>query len=93
MLYLFEVHGALKDPSNGSPRVICQYDVRRGDGTSLVHTEPTPIAPGPKGQLGRQITLSLKGVPAGEYVVALTLKDEVAGETLRHEDPFVVAGK
>ncbi|HKC11771.1 MAG TPA: VWA domain-containing protein [Vicinamibacteria bacterium] len=92
LLYLFEVRGAAADPS-GQPHVTSQYEVRRKDGSTMVRTEPTAVPPGPQGRPARQIAISLKGVPAGDYEIVLTLKDQVSGQTLEREDPFTVEGK
>jgi VWFA-related protein len=91
LLYLFEVRGAMPDPS-GQPHVTSQYEVRRRDGSTMVRTGPAPVPPGPQGRPARQIAISLKGVPAGDYEIVLTLKDQVSGQTLEREDPFTVEG-
>jgi VWFA-related protein len=92
LLYLFEVYGAALDPSSGQPRVTSQYEVRRKGGSTMVRTEPAAVPPGPQGRPARQITLSLKGVPAGDYEIVLTLKDQVTGKSLERDDPFTVVG-
>jgi VWFA-related protein len=93
LLYLFEVRGAERDLSSGLPRVTSQYEVRGPAGSSLARTDPVGIRPGPQGQLARQITLSLQGLPAGDYEIVLILKDQVSGQTFQREDPFAVEGK
>jgi hypothetical protein len=51
---------------------------------------PSAIAPGPQGQLARRQDLSLKEASPGEYVLVLTVRDEVAGRTLELREPFEV---
>jgi hypothetical protein len=90
LLYLFEVHGAARDGAAGLPRVASRCEVRRGDGTTLVRSEMTAIQPGPRGQLSRQVPLSLVGAMAGDYEIVLTVEDHVAGRALEVRDPFTV---
>jgi hypothetical protein len=90
LAYLFEVYGAASD--GGGPRVVSRYEVRRADGSTLVRAEPSPIEPGPQGQLSRQVAVSLQGAPAGDYEIVLTVEDRVSGRTLEVRDPFTVAG-
>lgn len=91
LVYLFEVYGARRDPAVGSPRVVSRYEVRRAGGSILARTDSTPIPPGPQGQLSRQTAVPLRGVPAGDYEIVLTVEDQVAGRTVEVRDAFTVA--
>ncbi len=88
LAYVFEVYGAQADPSG--PRVTSTYEVRRADGSSVVTGGPSPIQPGPQGQLGAQVPLSLQGASPGDYAIVLTIQDEVAGQRLQVVDPFAI---
>jgi VWFA-related protein len=90
LVYVFEVYGARPDPATGKPRVTSRCEVRRADGTPLVESPPRPILPGPQGQLGEQIPISLQGAPPGDYEVVVSLDDEVAGAQIQTRDPFTV---
>lgn len=92
LAYLFEVYGAARDAS-GAPRVTSRHEVRRADGSRLAGSESTPIEPTPQGQLARQVALSLRDVPPGDYEIVLTVRDEVAGRTLELRDAFSVSSR
>jgi hypothetical protein len=85
----FEVYGAGKD-AQGAPHVSAGYTLRRSDGVTLAGMDPTPIPPGPQGQLSRIVVLSLVGADAGDYEVALIVRDELSGKNLVVREPFVV---
>lgn len=92
LVYLFEVHGAARDGATAAPRVTSAVEVRRADGSTMVRSEPSPIEPGPQGQLSRQIPISLQGAPGGDYEIVLRVEDQVAGRAVEVRDPFTVAG-
>jgi VWFA-related protein len=88
LVYVFEVYGAQHEPS--APRVTSACEVRRADGSPLVKGASSLIPPGPQGQLGRQVPISLEGAPPGEYEIVLTLEDEGSQKRLQVVDPFTV---
>jgi VWFA-related protein len=88
LVYVFEVYGAGLDPS---PRVTSACEVRRADGSPLVKSAASPIQPGPQGQLGRQVPISLRGAPPGDYEIVLTLENEASRQRLQVLDPFTVS--
>lgn len=90
LVYVFEVYGARPDPATGKPRVTSRCDVRRTDGSTLVASAPRSIVPGPQGDLGEQVPISLRGAPPGDYEVVVRLDDEVSGERVETRDPFTV---
>jgi VWFA-related protein len=90
LAYIFDVYGAHPDPATGRPRVTSRCEVRRADGKTLVEGSPRLISPGPQGQLGEQVPISLQGAPAGDYEIVLTLDDEISGARLEETDPFTV---
>lgn len=90
LLYLFEVYGA--DTAVGSSqRVSARYEVRGGDGSVLVHTEPATLTPSPQGQISRQVPISLEGAAPGDYEIVLAVKDLVSGQAVEITDPFTVS--
>lgn len=90
LLYLFEVYDA--DTAVGAPQhVAARYEVRRADGSVLVHTEPATINPDPRGQMSREVPISLEGVPPGDYEIVLNVKDLVSGQAVEVRDPFTVS--
>jgi VWFA-related protein len=90
LLYLFEVYGA--DTAVGEPaRVSARYEVRREDGSVLVHTEPAPLSADPQGRMSRELPISLEGVPPGGYEIVLNVKDLVSGQAVEVRDPFTVS--
>ena len=89
LVYVFEVYGA--GPASSPPRVTSACEVRRADGAPLVRGAASPIEPGPQGQLGRQVPISLQGAPPGDYEIVLTLENEGSRERLQVRDPFTVS--
>jgi hypothetical protein len=90
LVYVFEVYGARPDPATGKPRITSRCEVRHADGSTLVQSPPRPIAPGPQGELGEQIPISLEGALPGDYEVVVSLDDEVSGSRIQTRDPFTV---
>jgi hypothetical protein len=88
LVYVFEVYGA--GPASSPPRVTSACEVRRADGSPLVKGAASPIEPGPQGELGRQVPISLQGAPPGDYEIVLTLENEGSRERLQVRDPFTV---
>jgi VWFA-related protein len=90
LLYLFEVYDA--DTAVGTPQhVAARYEVRRADGSVLVRTEPSIVNPDPRGQMSREVPISLEGVPPGDYEIILNVKDMVSGQAVEVRDPFTVS--
>jgi VWFA-related protein len=90
LLYLFEVYDS--DTAVGQPsRVSAQFEVRRDDGTTMVHTEPAPLSMDPQGRMSRELPISLEGVPPGGYEIVLNVKDLVSGQAFEVRDPFTVS--
>jgi hypothetical protein len=90
LIVLFDVYGATADPQTGAPRVSAESVLQHADGSPFSRMPPSAIAPGPQGQLARRQDLSLKEASPGEYVLVLTVRDEVAGRTLELREPFEV---
>ena len=88
LAYVFEVYGTQPDPTG--PRVTSTCEVRRADGSSLVKGAPSLMQPGPDGQLGAQVPLSLQGAPPGDYEIVLTIEDEISQKRLQVVDPFTI---
>jgi VWFA-related protein len=89
MLCQFDVYGAAKD-ATGMPRVTNGYEIRRPDGTLLGRQPQSEIIPTSLGGLTRLFGFSLHDAEPGDYLIRLTFKDEVSGDTLDLEEPFTV---
>jgi len=87
--YVFEVFGAQSGPGQ-APRVAAGYRVESIDGTVIATQPEGALSPGPNGELSQMYALSLAGIPEGDYVIVLQVRDEVAGKTLEVIDPFTV---
>jgi len=90
LLAQFEVYGAAKEKASGMPRVTAGYDIRKTDGTVVVHVDPTPIQPTSLGRLMRLVGARLQDSVPGDYEIVLHLKDEIAGKDLELREPFSV---
>jgi VWFA-related protein len=83
----FDVYGAARD-GEGLPRVSASHALRRlGDGAVLERSAPTPILPSSIGAVARLLQIPLNVAP-GEYEIALSVRDEVAGRTVEVTEPF-----
>jgi VWFA-related protein len=87
----YHVYGAARDTATSQPRVTGGYELRRADGSVVRRVAPSPIAPTSIGALQRLIGISLKGLGGpGEYLLVLTVKDEIAGKMQELREPFVM---
>jgi hypothetical protein len=89
MVWQFEVFGAAKDDS-GLPQVVQGIEVRGNDGTVVRSMPESRIQPTSIGHLSRITGFTLSGLAPGGYEVRMTLRDELAGKTLRVVEPFTV---
>jgi VWFA-related protein len=86
----FDVYGAAREGRGTPPRVSAGHQLRRvSDGTVLERSPLTPIEPTSLGAVARLLQLPLN-VPPGAYELTLTVRDEVAGQTVETAEPFVV---
>jgi len=90
LLCQFEVYGAKAEESSGMPRVMQGYLVRRSDGTLFTSMEPTPIAPTSLGKLTRMFGFRLVDAPPGDYEILMSIRDDLAGQSLEIREPFTV---
>ena len=88
----FQVLGTSPDPGGGSPRVTVEVAVFRPDGTALARSPSQPLSPGPRGELGRLLAVSLERAAPGDYELVLRARDERTGEVAQHRERFRVAG-
>jgi hypothetical protein len=79
-------------PSGQGGRVISWYRLRRRDGDVLRESSPSLIAASADGRLVRLLALSVEGMEAGDYEIALRVLDEASGETKEEVEPFRLAG-
>ncbi len=87
----YNVYGAGRDTATSQPRVTGGYELRRADGSLVRRVAPSPIAPTSIGALQRLIGISLQGLGGpGEYLLVLTVKDEIAGKIQELREPFVM---
>jgi len=86
----FDVFGGEKDET-GMPRVAQGYRVLAPDGSVLMSKPPNVIQPSSLGELSRLFGFSLKTLTPGDYEMVMTVRDEIAGETLEVSEPFRVA--
>ena len=86
----FEVYGAKLDEKTGMPRVLQGFVVRRADGGVLTAAEPSMINPTSLGKLSRLFRFRLADAPQGDYDMLMTIRDELAGESMEVHEPFTV---
>ncbi len=86
----FSVYGARKDDGSLMPRVRAGYEIRRSDGVVFKRTDPTPINPTSVGALLRLNGIGLRGAQPGEYELVLTVKDDLANESVEVREPFEI---
>jgi hypothetical protein len=72
------------------PRVVQGYLVRRPDGSILTSMEPTPINPTTLGKVTRMFGFRLGDAPPGEYEILMTIRDDLAGQSMEIREPFTV---
>jgi len=87
--YQYSVLGAAKDAA-GAVVVTGSHVLRGPDGAVVKEMAPRPIVPGADGGLSRLAGLNLAGLPAGDYDLVLTVRDEVAGQIVERREPFVI---
>jgi len=84
----FDVYGAKQD-QRWQPKVSAGHALRRtSDGAVIDRGELTPIQPTSLGAVARLLQFPLNVSP-GEYELALTVRDEIAGQTVEVVEPFV----
>jgi VWFA-related protein len=90
----YSVYGATKEETGSlMPRVTAGYEIRRTDGVVFKRSAPTPINPTSVGALLRLNGIALRGASPGEYELVLTVKDELAGQSVEVREPFeIVSG-
>ena len=85
-----EVFGAKKDEKTGQPVVRQGYEVRRADGSVLTSMAPSVIRPTSLGAVNRMFGFRLADAAPGRYELFMTLRDDVAGNSLEVHEPFEV---
>ena len=89
----YSVYGAAKEETGSlMPRVTAGYEIRRTDGAVFKRSAPTPINPTSVGALLRLNGIALRGAVPGEYELVLTVKDELAGQSVEVREPFEIVG-
>jgi VWFA-related protein len=87
----FSVYGARKEEGGSlMPRVRAGYEIRRTDGAVFKRTDPTPINPTSVGALLRLHGIGLRGAQPGEYELVLTVRDDLAGQSVEVREPFEI---
>jgi hypothetical protein len=90
LLCQFEVYGAKPDEKSGMPKVVQGYLVRRSDGSVLTSMEPSVINPTSLGKVTRLFGFRLTDAPPGAYEILMTIRDELAGQSMEFVEPFTV---
>jgi hypothetical protein len=90
LLCQFEVYGAKADEKSGMPRVIQGYLVRRPDGSVFTSMEPSVINPTSLGKVTRLFGFRLADAEPGDYEILMTIRDELAGQSMEIREPFTV---
>jgi VWFA-related protein len=90
LLCQFEVYGAKADDKSGMPKVVQGYLVRRSDGSLLTSMEPSVINPTSLGKVTRLFGFRLTDAPQGDYEILMTIRDELAGQSMEILEPFTV---
>ena len=85
-----EVFGAKKDEKTGQPAVRQGYEVRRADGSVLTSMAPSVIRPTSLGAVNRLFGFRLADAAPGRYELFMTLRDDVAGNSLEVREAFEV---
>lgn len=85
----FDVYGAGKGP-DGRPKVMAGHAVRRSDGSLVGRATPTLIDPTSLGALARMVQIPLASIPAGDYELVLSVKDQVTGTSREIVEPFSI---
>ena len=85
----YQVHGAAADAAERLPRVTGRWELRHGDAV-VRSSAPTRIRAEADGRVARLLGVSLADLEAGEYSLALTVRDEVAGADTTAEEAFSV---
>jgi hypothetical protein len=70
--------------------VIQGYLVRRPDGSVFTSMEPTMINPTSLGKVTRLFGFKLADAPPGDYEILMTIRDELAGQSMEIREPFTV---
>ncbi|HUG54917.1 MAG TPA: VWA domain-containing protein [Vicinamibacteria bacterium] len=86
----FDVYGARKDKTTGMPEVSASSVVREAGGPARERGGPTRVVPTTLGRISQLLWVPLEGMPPGEYELALTIRDELAGLEREVLEPFTV---
>ncbi len=89
LLCQFEVFGAATGET-GMPQVAQGYRVLGPDGSVLTSHPESVILPTSIGALSRTFGFSLEAAAPGDYMMLMTIRDELAGKTLELREPFKV---
>ena len=86
-----EVYAATKDKTSGMPRVSMGYAIQReDDGSVWTRVDPTVIGPTSLGKVSRMLGAPMAEASPGAYRLVINLRDELSGETIKLEEPFVL---
>jgi VWFA-related protein len=90
LLCQFEVYGAKPDEKSGMPKVVQGYLVRRPDGSIFTSMEPSVINPTSLGKVTRLFGFRLTDAAPGDYEILMTIRDDLAGQSIEIREPFSV---
>jgi VWFA-related protein len=87
----YSVFGAAREEKGSlMPDVTAGYEIRRADGKVFKRGAPTRINPTSLGALMRLSGISLQGAGPGGYELILTVRDELAGKSVKVREPFEI---
>ncbi len=84
-----EVYGAAKD-DRAQPKVSFSYAVRNKDGTTVKSIEPREVPPNDQGAIRQLFAFTTQTLPAGDYELLVTVRDEITGKSKDVREPFTI---
>jgi VWFA-related protein len=82
--------GAAKDPATGKPDVSLRFVLKDSAGQVVANSASAPVTPAADGRLEQLIALPIRQLRAGQYEMALTVEDRLAGRSEERRQTFVV---
>jgi VWFA-related protein len=90
LLVSFEVFGATPEAGTGKPQIATAFDLKDSSGRSVATAPAALLSPSPDGRWQQMI--ALPALPNGDYALAITAQDRVAGTEQVERRAFKVVG-
>jgi VWFA-related protein len=87
----YEVFGAKSGGKKAPPRVAASFALRAPDGRVVRQSEASPITADANGRLVRLVGMGIDDLPEGQYELAVSVKDEVAGSVVEHKETITLS--